>query len=981
MDSAITMKTSEQKTEEMVHELKQAVGGEVSSDRLTRQLYSTDASDYSKTPVGVVIPKDVDDICAAMEIAAHRNVAVISRGGGSSVSGQTVGTGLIIDHSKYLDKILEINPEERWVRVESGVVLDCLNAALAPHDLMVGPDPSSGAIATLGGMAGNNSTGSHSFRYGMIADHILEMEVVLSDGSKALFNGKDAATVDFLSRKDTLEGGLYHKIPQLVDQHRDDILTGYPKTWRNVAGYGLNRLLEAQNSGTPFSLAPLIAGSEGTLAAITGLKLAVVPRPKKINLMILHFPEVQHALEMVPAILEHRPAAVELMTAPSIMLADNHPGFRPRLRQFIQGSPGAVLIVEFAEQSQAKLDHRIDTLKTWLSKQAYTEPITHCDTAGQIGNVWQVRKSQMGLLLSKPGDNKPIWIIDDAAVPVDRMRDYTKDVAAAGRKYGINIDFEAHASAGCLHLGLEINLKTREGLRRLELLSKEIMDIAIANNGTTTGEHGEGLARSYFTERLYGPRLYDAFKLVKAAFDPDHRLNPNKIIDPIEPWDTGWLRYSPAYDTPQAPANTYLDFSEYGGYAGLVEMCNGMGVCRSMVTGTMCPSYRVTKDELHTTRGRANILRAAMTGLLGDEGLTSSEVYQAMELCLECKACRNECASKVDMAKLKYEFLAHYQAKHGVPLRSRMFAAMALTDAVGSKAPFLTNALYRNKIFRRLLDRTVKIDARRELPRLADETFQQWFKRRPAPLKAPRGLVILWDDCHISYHEPDIGIAAVQVLEAAGFRVKLIKGRRCCGRPMISKGLLNEATANARHNIKRLRDHARNGVAIVGIEPSCIACFRDEYPSLLKSEDAHQVARSAFFFEEFITDLAAAGDLDLPFGKTNGAKTIKLHTHCYQKAYGTAVKVVEMLNLLPGTTVEEIDSGCCGMAGSFGYEKEHYDISMAIGEKELFPSVRAAPAETIIAADGTSCRTQIKDGTQRKAVHPVVILARSLSGC
>jgi len=967
-----------QATPDCIHELSKALKGEVSSDRLTRQLYSTDASDFYKVPLGVVIPRDVDDVCAIMEIAARHGVTIISRGGGSSLTGQTVGTGLIVDHSKYLDKILEINPEEKWVRVESGVVLDCLNAAMASHGLMVGPDPSSSAVATIGGMVGNNSTGSHSFRYGMIADHILEMEVVLADGSKALLNDKNTAVVDFLARQNTLEGRLYQQIPNLIDQYRDDIQTGYPETWRNVAGYSLNRLLDAQTGGKPFSLAPLIAGSEGTLATITNVKLGLVPKQTAINLLVLHFPDLRQALEMVPPILEHKPAAVELMTSASITLADRHPGFQRQLRQFVQGNPGAILIVEFAETSQAELSHRLEIFKKWLDRNGYAAPLTHCVNPEQVGNVWQIRKSVAGLLLGDPGGVKPIWIIDDAAVPVDQLVGYTRDVVAAGRQFGLDINFDAHASAGCLHMGVEIDLRTPEGLRHLELLSKKIMDIAIAHNGTTTGEHGEGLARSYFNEQLYGPRLHEAFKSVKAAFDPNKQLNPHKILDPIEPWDTNWLLYHPGYKTPLDPQFTFFDFSQYGGYAGMVEMCGGIGFCRSQMVGSMCPSYRVTRDELHTTRGRANILRAALAGQMGSEGLKSKEVYQALELCLECKACRNECPSKVDMAKLKYEFLAQYQAQHGVPLRSWMFAAMGLTDAVGSMAPRITNALYQNKTFRKLLDRTIKIDQRRELPLLADETFQQWFKRRSPSADAVKGPVIIWDDCHTSYHEPEIGVAAVQVLAAAGFEVKLIKGRRCCGRPMISKGLLKQARANALHNVRRLREHARRGTPIIGIEPSCIACFRDEYPGLLKSEDADQVAKHTFFFEEFIADLSARGQLDLKFNNAGSPRKIKLHTHCYQKAFGTATKVVEMLRLLPNTAVEEIDSGCCGMAGSFGYEKEHYDISMAIGEQSLFPAVRGASDDTIIAAAGTSCRQQIKDGARRKAVHPIVILSLAL---
>ncbi len=973
-----SMKLIDDATRELVHDLKRAVGGDVRVDRLTRQLYSTDASDYCKTPLGVVLPRDGDDVQAAMEIAARHGTAIIPRGGGSNLSGQAVGTGLVIDHSKYLNKILELNPEEKRVRVESGVVLDALNTALAPHGLMVGPDPSSSMVATLGGMAGNNSTGSHSFKYGMIGDHIQAMEVVLADGSKAVLDAKDAGAVDFKARQDTMEGKLYQTIPQLLSQYRKEIETGYPKTWRNVAGYRLNRLLYDQVNEGLINLAHLMAGSEGGLATITEITLGVVPRPKVVNLMVLHFPKVQQALDMVPAILEHQPAAVELMTSPSIMLADHHPGFRPMLRKFVQGNPGAILIVEFAEGTQGEVDHRIDRFKTWLGKEGYKEPLTHCATAEQIGNVWLLRKSTLGLLLSKPGDDKPIGIIDDAAVPVDKLTAYTRDVIEVGRKQGIDINFDAHASAGCLHMMLEINLKTYSGLQCLELLSKEIMDVAIAHHGTTTGEHGEGLARSYFNERLYGPRLYQAFKDVKAAFDPDNRLNPHKVLNPIEPWDTGWLRYHPEYKTPLAPKNTYLDFSDYGGFAGLVEMCNGMGICRSQISGTMCPSYRVTREELHSTRGRANALRTALTGQLGSEGLADKALYQAMELCLECKACRKECASKVDMAKLKYEFLSIYQAKHGVPLRSRMFGAMGLAGAAGSKAPQLANTIYQNKAFRRLLDSSVKIDQRRDLPLLAEETFQQWFKRRTPKIGATKDHVILWDDCHISYHEPEIGVAAVQVLEAAGFEVKLIQGRRCCGRPMISKGLLKQARANARRNVGLLAAHARRGTPIVGIEPSCIATFRDEYPSLLKTEAARHVADQAFFFEEFITDLADKGNLSMEFNGKAGHRKIKLHTHCYQKAYGTAANVVEMLNLMPNAIVEEIDSGCCGMAGSFGYEKEHYDISMAIGEQALFPSVRAASSETIIAAAGTSCRQQIKDGTQRKAVHPIVLLAQAL---
>jgi FAD/FMN-containing dehydrogenase/Fe-S oxidoreductase len=974
------MDSNERVITDLVQALKPAIRGEVRTDHLTRHLYSTDASDYCKVPLGVMIPADVEDVRAAMEIAARLKIPIIPRGSGSSLSGQTVGAGLVIDHSKYLNKILEINTEERWARVESGVVLDALNLALAPDGLMVGPDPSSSVVATLGGMVGSNSTGSHSVRYGMMADHILEVEVVLADGSKALLSGKDASTVAQLAQQENLEGRLYRQIPPLLDEYRSDIETGYPKTWRNVAGYRLNYLLEARRKRKAFSLAPLMAGSEGSLAVVTQVKLGVVPRPVAVNLMILHFASLQRALEAVPSILDHQPAAVEMMTAPSIMVADNHPGFRSQLRKFVQGNPGAILIVEFAEASQAAMTRRIDTFRSRLTKQACGEPVTHCTTPAQISNVWQLRKAIFGLLLSRPGDDKLTMIIDDATVPVNQLSSYTRNVVAAGKNYGIDINFDAHASAGCLHMGLTINFKTPEGMRHLELLSKEIMEIAICHNGTTTGEHGEGLARSYFNEQLYGRRLHNAFHKIKNAFDPDNRMNPHKVLNPIEPWDTRWLRYHPGYRTPLAPTPTFFDFGDYGGFAGLVEMCNGMGVCRSQTVGTMCPSYRVTRDERHTTRGRANALRAAMAGQLGPEGLAGESVFSTMDLCLACKACRTECGSKVDMAKLKYEFLAYYHSRHGIPLRNRMFGYMDVAGRMGGKAPRFANMLYRNRSFRRLLDGIVGIDQRRELPLLADETFQQWFHRRPVGQHHSRPSVILWDDCHVSFHEPEIGVAAVQVLEAAGFEVRLIDSRRCCGRPLISKGLLKAARDNARHNVRQLVAHAKRGIPIIGIEPSCIACFRDEYPDLLKSDDAVEVARHANFFEEFVTDAhqMTQEKLSLAFNRQGRARTIKLHTHCYQKAFGTAAKVAAMLDMLPNTRVEEIDSGCCGMAGSFGYEKEHYDISMAIGEQSLFPSIRAVSPETIVAAAGTSCRQQIKDGTQRKAVHPIVIMAQAL---
>lgn len=966
-------------TLEIAAELQRTIAGEVRFDHLSRQLYSTDASDFRKEPLGVVIPRTVADVQAVMKIAANRNISIIPRGGGSSVSGQTVGTGLVVDLSKYLNTVVELNVAERWVEVETGVVLDVLNASLAKHGLMVGPDPSSSAVATIGGMAGNNSTGSHSFVYGMTADHVHALEVVLSDGSLARFEDKTDHETRTLAAETSLSGALYRRIPEIVKEYAEEVRTHYPKTWRNVAGYGLDRLLARQKAGKPFNLAPLLVGSEGTLATITKVRLGLVERPRQVRLAIPHFRDLETALRSVPLILPLGVAAVELMTAPTLRLAANHPIIGDRLRRFVDGLPGAILIVEFSGNDREDLAARASQVEDLLRQEQLVTHFNHCATAEEIGNVWHIRKSIFGLIMSKPGDDKRVWVIDDASVPVEEMNGYTREVIAAGKKFGMEINFDAHASAGCLHMGLDINLRTPQGLKTMELLCKEIMTIAIAHGGSTTGEHGEGLARSYFNSQLYGPKLHQAFTEVKKVFDPDWLLNPGKVVGTIiAPWDTDWLKYSPGYQTPLAPQQTHLDFSHYGGFAGLVEMCNGQGICRSQVSGTMCPSYRVTRDEKDTTRGRANILRAAINGLLGPDGLTAPEVYQALDLCLACKACRQECSTRVDMAKLKYEFLSIYQEKHGIPWRSRIVGLMGVSSRLAANVPALANAFYRNPLFKRLLELTLGFDQRRELPLLAPQTFHQWFATYPAPARVDKGPVLLWDDCYLSYHHPELGRAAVEVLSAMGYQVICQENRRCCGRPMISKGLLAQAKENARHNVTLLIKHARRGTPIVGVEPSCIACFRDEYPDLLRSEEARVVADNSFFFEEFVTRPENRAALQKRLTATSDTAKILVHGHCYQKAMGTAGLVLEMLRAIPGAEVGEIPSGCCGMAGAFGYEKEHYEISMAIGEQVLFPAIRASDETTTIVAAGTSCREQIKDGTGRRALHPIEVVAAAL---
>jgi Fe-S oxidoreductase len=724
-------------------------------------------------------------------------------------------------------------------------------------------------------------------------------------------------------------------------------------------------------------MAPLIVGSEGTLATITGVTLGLVPRPPLTRLMLLHYDDLRTALETVPMILQHDPSAVELVDRIFLELTRQSPEYGPRLN-FISGDPRVVLIVEFAGDVSWSLAVQASALEKRLRDLRYQGAIVHQQTPEEIANVWAVRKAGLGLLMSTRGDAKPLAFVDDATVPVEQLADYALEVERACHEAGAEASFYAHASAGCLHINPMINLKTPAGLAQMRTISEAVARLAIAHGGTTTGEHGEGLARSYFNEQLFGPRLHQAFCELKGLFDPANIQNPGKIVNAPAPWDPGILRLGPEYRTPHAPTRTHLDFSIDGGYSGLVEMCNGQGVCRKHDVGVMCPSFMATRDEAASTRGYANALRSALTGGLGKQGLASPELHAALDLCLECKGCKRECPSLVDMAKLKYEFLAQYQAVNGVPLRSRLFGRINRFNRLASRVPRLANWTMRNRVVRALLDSTIGIDKRRTLPPIARESFQRWFNRRPIRPEGSRGSVILWDDTYLSYNEPEIGRAAVEVLEAAGFKVRLLVNRNCCGRPMISKGLLDQARHNAAQNVALLAPLVAQGMPVIGLEPSCIATFRDEYPDLLRSDDARAVAANSFFIEEFLLRLHDRGELQLPWAQVDPCQ-ILVHGHCYQKALIGTGPLMRLLRLIPNATVEEIPSGCCGMAGSYGYEREHYDISLKVGEDRLFPAVRAADEATILVAPGTSCRHQIADGTGRTSIHPIVLLAEALA--
>jgi len=986
-------------------DLARAVKGEVRFDPYARLLYSTDASAYQIEPIGVVIPRDRDDVAAVMEITAKHRVPVLARGGGSSLAGQAVGAAVVVDFSKYMRRILEINPEERWVRAEPGVVCDALNAALKPHGLMYGPDPASSNRATVGGMLANNSTGAHSVLFGMTADHVLGVEAFLGDASAAHFSALDRAALDAKLESPGREGEIYRGLTSLVTRHASLIRDRFPKTWRRASGYSLNYLIpnprpptsnlqpptssrqpfgfvasqpagwysqESYPLADGFNLAKLMVGSEGTLAVVAEAKLNLVPRPKMTALCVVHFDSVAASAEATPTILECHPSAIELIDAVMITLTRAIPAYARQLT-FIQGSPGAILVVEFFGESEAELIGQIEKLEHLLRSRGVAKTFVRALTPAEQANVWGVRKVGLGILQSMKGEAKPLAFMEDVAVPVDRLGEYVRTVEQLFKEHGVASAYYAHASAGCLHIRPVINLKTAEGVKKMRALGAAVLDVVIAMGGAMSGEHGDGLSRSVWNGRLFGPELYAAFREVKQIFDPGYRLNPGKIVD--APDMTEDLRYGAGYHALEI--RTHLSFAADGGFAGAVEQCNGAGVCRK-ADGTMCPSYMATREEEHSTRGRANALRAALSGRLPPSALTSERMHAVLDLCLECKACKAECPSGVDMAKIKYEFLAHYQAAHGVPLRSWLFANIHHVSRITHHFAPVVNPVLRSPLARWLNEKILGISRHRVLPPFASQSFRDWHRAHDASrstLHAPRQ-VLLFADTFTNFNHPEIGVAAVKVLEAAGYDVRLAE-HGCCGRPMISKGMLDQAKAAAEHNVGTLDEFAAQGIPILGLEPSCLLTLRDEYLDLLPGDSrARRVAGQAMLIEEFLAGLAERGELALRWKPET--RRVLVHGHCYQKALTGTGPLLKMLGL-PGWEAREIDSGCCGMAGSFGYEAEHYQISQTVGEERLFPAVRAAGGDTPVAASGMSCRHQIHGGTGRAPLHPIQLLAEALA--
>ena len=989
-------------------DLEARLDGEVRFDAVSRALYSTDASVYQIQPLGVAIVRSRDDILAAIACARAHGCSITARGGGTSQAGQAIGAGLQLDTSKYFNRLLEVNVGERWARVEPGIVLDELNAQLAPHRLRFAPDISTASRATIGGMISNNSSGARSVRYGKTIDHVLDLHVALADGSVAHLGPLDGGALDAACAAPTFEGACYRTVRRLAARHADEIERRYPKILRRVGGYNLDAFTPARTvaGGEPFNLAKLIVGSEGTLGLILEARLNLVPLPNAKAVLTIEYGDLLDALGDTPAILEHDPSAVEVMDRSILDHARENPALEAMRRAILRTDCGALLCVELYGDTAEELGPRLERLEADVRARGVASHTTRATAPADQARIWMLRESSLGLSMAMKGDAKSISFVEDTAVAPEKLRDFIARFLGIVRHHGTTAGVYAHASVGCLHVRPVVNMKTAHGVRQFEAIATEIADLVLEFGGALSGEHGDGLVRGPFMARMFGPVLYDAFRTVKRTFDPEGLFNPGKIVD--APPMTANLRYGPGYQTPDPPAA--FDHGAHGGLGRAVEMCSGVGACRKTLAGTMCPSYMATRDEAHSTRGRANTLRLAMTGALGREGpretgLGDRSVYDVLDLCLECRACKTECPVGVDMARFKSEFLADYWRRHGTPLRARVLGHIHDLSALASRAAPLINSSLRQGWVRRLNELLFGIDRRRSLPPWAPRTLAQaWRGRRsdrggdrhdPATQRvtekdgsgaAPSAAngagapdLVLFADTFTNYYDPDIGLAAADVLEAAGLTVALGPDA-CCGRPLISQGLLGAAGDRAADTVRQLHPLAAAGSPIVLLEPSCLSALVDDAPALLRSDaqrQAREVAAACVLFEDYLNQRLADGSASLRL--RSGPEEILLHGHCHQKSLGLVGPAKALLDRIPGARVTDLDSGCCGMAGSFGYAREHFDVSRQIGERRLLPAARALGPSGVLVAAGTSCRHQVHDFAGVRAEHPAVLLQSLLA--
>ncbi|MBI1293061.1 FAD-binding protein [bacterium] len=943
-------------------EMAEAFPDNFRSDEFYRGIYSTDASIYQQTPLAVLTPKSRGEVRRALRIAHKYNVPVLPRAGGTSLAGQTTGEdALVIDVSKHLDALQEIHEQTATAIVEPGMIRDRLNARIASTGLMFAPETSTSNRANIGGMMMNNSSGMMSIRYGTTISHIEGATAFLADGTELYFGRR--------SEMDAKGCELLDKLLDLVNRNRALIEEKFPKVIRRVGGYSLDHFLQDDPN-----LVKILCGSEGTLALVSSIKVGLVRKPKVVCAVAVHFNDLLASLRATPLMVKHNPLSAEFMDGPLLRMSKDNPA-TARLCFWVHGDPEAVITVEMDGDSvaecEARIDRLVDDLKVAGMGDAYVKLLKPEERNASI----EVRKAGLGVMLKMNGDWKPISFIEDACVPVEHLADYTDLVYKLCEEEKLKIMTYGHASVGVLHLKPVVNLKTQVDRDKCERISRRAMEYCRSFKGSWSGEHGDGIARGAQNEQFWGAEMIEIFRETKRLFDPTGIMNPGKIFD--TPPVMGPLRYTGKYQGIQV--KSMFHYRSDGGLESAVEMCNGTGACRKLGSGTMCPSYMATRDEKDSTRGRANALRLAMSSQLGRDALASRDMYDVLDLCLECKACKTECPSNVDMAKLKSEFLHHYHQAHGTKLREKLFAfspdAAKLNS--GLLAP-IVNTVFAIAPIRRAINKALGVAVERELPTYARVKFSTWFrtrKRRKLPKNAPE--VVLFDDTYVSYHETHVGKWAVRTLEALGYRVR-IAAAGCCQRPLISKGFLTEAKARGEKTLRKLDVYARRGLPILTVEPSCCSALREDLPDLIDDAALGQrVSKAVIPIEHFLDQEQAAGRIKLDLKAVR--KNYLMHGHCHQKALegtGPAKRLLGSADGLP--RVAEVDSGCCGMAGSFGYEQEHYQISQEIGESRLFPAVRNRPEGTTVIANGFSCRHQIKDATGAKPMHIIEAIGRAL---
>jgi FAD/FMN-containing dehydrogenase/Fe-S oxidoreductase len=966
--------------------LKNELEGELFTDETTRRLYATDASAYREMPLAVAIPQSEDDIVRLIHFAKANNTSLIPRTAGTSLAGQVVGAGIIVDVSKHFNKIIEVNTAEQWAIVQPGIVRDDLNHFLKSKGFFFAPETSTANRAMIGGMIGNNSCGSNSVVYGSTREHLIEVNAILADGNKAWFGPLENSKFQKHVQADgnTLEAKVYRHINQMLSdaENMREIEKHFPKKsiQRRNTGYAIDMLARMQpfnTQGEPFNFCSLIAGSEGTLAFVTSAKIKLTPLdpPHKV-LVCIHCHSIDESLHANLVALKHKPSAVELMDHYVFEATKRNIG-QIANRFFIEGDPKAILVAELTRSSEAEASAAAVALITDLKNNnlGYSYPVV---SGEDIKKVWNLRKAGLGLLSNVPGDEKPVPVIEDTAVDVEDLPAYIDEVGQILKKHGLYSVHYAHAGSGELHLRPIIDLKTTDGVRLFRTIAEDIAALVKKYKGSLSGEHGDGRLRGEFIPLMIGEHNYKLIKELKKTWDPANIFNPGKIVD-TPPMDT-FLRFE--RDQVTKEFDTILDFSDNLGILRTAEQCNGSGDCRKteLSGGTMCPSYMATRREKDTTRARANILREMITRSDKANPFAHEEIKEVMDLCLSCKGCKSECPSNVDMGKLKQEWQYQYYKEKGIPFRTRLIGNFSLGMKAAALAPWGYHFVFNNKALGNFAKSVIGFARDRSMPHLSPVSWRKWFTKnfKPTTVK-PTKAVYLFIDELLNYNEAEIGITTVKLLDKLGYEIRFLN-HHDSGRSFLSKGMLEEARELARKNVLLFKDHITHDTPLIGVEPSAILTFRDEYPDLLRGEEkqnAQAIARHTLMIEEFLSKELDAGRIDASLFRNQGT-VVKVHGHCQQKALSTLTHVKKVLTQLGGHQVHMIPSGCCGMAGSFGYEKEHYELSMQIGELVLFPTVRKQPEDVIIAAAGTSCRHQIKDGTGRKALHPVDILWNAL---